>query len=188
MLKLIVGLGNPGQQYARTRHNAGFWFVDRLANRFGVSWFVDKKFQAQVAVIELGQQKIQLLKPEAFMNLSGQSVAASMKYYQMDSVECLVVHDELDFEPGVVRLKQGGGHGGHNGLRSILACTGGSEFARLRIGIGRPKTKQAVADYVLSAPGKTELEEINAVLEGVFQNVGSLVAGDFELVMRKIHI
>ena len=188
MLRLIVGLGKPGQQYERTRHNVGFWFVDRLASQCSASWVAEKKFQGRVASIELGKQKIQLLKPETFMNLSGQSVNALMKYFEVDSAGCLVVHDELDFEPGIVRLKQGGGHGGHNGLRSIIACIGSPEFARLRIGIGRPKTKQAVADYVLAAPDKIEFKEINAAFDSVFQNLESLVTSDFELLMRKIHI
>ncbi|NOT84649.1 MAG: aminoacyl-tRNA hydrolase [Methylococcaceae bacterium] len=188
MIRLIIGLGNPGRQYEKTRHNAGFWFVDRLADQYNASWTLEKKIQGRVAAIEIVKQKIQILKPETFMNLSGQSVVSLMKYYQISSAECLVIHDELDFEAGVVRLKQGGGHGGHNGLRSIIACVGSNEFPRLRIGIGKPKTMQSVADYVLATPEKIELKEINAAFNNVFQNLEQLVSGDFELVMRKIHI
>jgi peptidyl-tRNA hydrolase, PTH1 family len=186
-LRLIVGLGNPGQQYERTRHNAGFWFVDHLAARFNAKWSLEKRFYGRHAVIEVVGQKIQLLKPETFMNLSGQSVVALLKYYNIDVVECLVVHDELDFEPGIVRFKQGGGHAGHNGLRSIISCAGSSAFSRLRLGIGRPKTEQTVIDYVLATPTKADLEKIDAAMARVFTNLGSLVLEDFELVKRELH-
>jgi PTH1 family peptidyl-tRNA hydrolase len=186
-MKLIVGLGNPGQQYEKTRHNVGFWFVDRLVDQSNTAWALEKRFSGRVATVELAGQKILLLQPVTFMNLSGQSVVALMRYYQIDVSECLVVHDELDFAPGVVRLKQGGGHAGHNGLRSIIACAGGSAFARLRLGIGRPEGMRSVADYVLAVPSKSELEKINAAIERVFLNLESLVLGDFELVMRALH-
>lgn len=184
MIKLIVGLGNPGQQYDKTRHNAGFWFVER----FGSAWVTEKKFNGCVANVEIARQKVQLLKPLTFMNLSGQSVLAIMRYYQVSAAECLVVHDELDFEPGVVRLKQGGGHAGHNGLRSIIASVGSNEFNRLRIGIGRPSSSQAVADYVLAAPSREDFVRIDAAIDHVFEHLEALVTSDIQVVMQKLHV
>lgn len=188
MLRLIVGLGNPGQQYEKTRHNAGFWFLDHLADCFGVKWAMEKKFNGRVAAVQVGDQSVRLLKPETFMNLSGQSVSALLKYYSISPVECLVVHDELDFEPGVVRFKRGGGHAGHNGLKSIASCLGSSDFLRLRLGIGRAKGDQPVADYVLSPPSKADVQKIDIAISRVYANLQALVAGDVELVMRELHV
>jgi peptidyl-tRNA hydrolase, PTH1 family len=187
VLRLIVGLGNPGRQYEYTRHNIGFWFVNRLAEQCGAKWAVEKKFNGLVASAQFGRQALYLLKPNTFMNLSGHSVAALLQYYQISINECLVVHDELDFVPGVVRLKQGGGHAGHNGLKSIIVSAGCNDFSRLRIGIGRPANAQVVADYVLSAPSKMEFEKIDAAIRCVFMKLELLVQGDFEIIMRELH-
>lgn len=187
MLKLIVGLGNPGRQYQRTRHNAGFWFLDRLVADRGASWNRESRFQGSVANIILAEQKILCLKPEAFMNRSGQAVGLFARYYKIMAEEVLVVHDELDFEPGMIKLKKGGGHAGHNGLRDIVAHLGSKDFYRLRIGIGRPPVGQKVSDYVLSEPSKTDMEEINNCIEPVYENMGLLIAGEFDKFMNCIH-
>ncbi len=188
MLKVIVGLGNPGQQYARTRHNAGFWFVDELALRFTQAWQNEKKFKAQIAQIICAGQKVILVKPDTFMNLSGLSVAELVNYYQLKPESILVVHDELDLLPGQGRLKVGGGHAGHNGLRDIIAKLGENGFNRLRLGIGRPQGKMAVADYVLSAPTLDEHVDIENALQNSMRYIDELVLGHMDVVMRNLHI
>lgn len=187
MLKVIVGLGNPGQQYARTRHNAGFWFVDELALRFAQSWQNEKKFKAQIAHIICAGQKLILVKPDTFMNLSGMAVAEVVNYYQVKPENLLVAHDELDLMPGISKLKIGGGHAGHNGLRDIIAKTGDNGFQRLRIGIGRPQGKIAVADYVLSAPGIDEQIVIKNAIENSLKFIDDLVLGHTDKVMLNLH-
>jgi peptidyl-tRNA hydrolase, PTH1 family len=187
MLKLIVGLGNPGRQYQRTRHNAGFWFVDRVVASFGARWSREARFQGLLANINLHGQQVFFLKPETFMNRSGQSVGLLVRYYKIKVEEILVVHDELDFEPGVIKLKKGGGHAGHNGLRDIAAHLGNNDFYRLRIGIGRPPGRMKVSDYVLSEPGKVDCQEIINCFEPVFANLDMLISGKFEKFMNSIH-
>jgi PTH1 family peptidyl-tRNA hydrolase len=170
MIKLIVGLGNPGQQYEKSRHNAGFLFLERVLSQSGGYWVKEVKFQSLLADIHIGAQKVILLKPETFMNRSGQAVGALMRYYKINPEEMLVVHDELDFEVGLVRLKKSGGHAGHNGLRDIIAHLNSKDFYRLRVGIGRPAIGKSVADYVLSNPSNEEM----TLLENAFllsQNV-----------------
>jgi PTH1 family peptidyl-tRNA hydrolase len=148
-LKLIVGLGNPGDRYARTRHNAGYWLVDELARRHGGSFRAESRHQGELARVRVGAHDLWLLKPTTFMNLSGQSVGSVSGFYRVGVGETLVAHDELDLPPGSVRLKGGGGHGGHNGLRDAIAVLGDG-FWRLRIGIGHPGHRDQVSDYVLS--------------------------------------
>lgn len=177
MIKLIVGLGNPGQQYEKTRHNVGFWFVDALAERCNANWSVEKKFNGRYALVEMCGNKVYLLKPDTFMNLSGQSVSALQRYYNLALMECLIVHDELDFEPGALRIKQGGGHAGHNGLKSIIACLGGAEFKRMRFGIGRPKAEGSVADYVLSVPSRSDFIKIESAIETGLNGLDGMVSG-----------
>lgn len=160
MIKLIVGLGNPNQHYEKNRHNAGFLFLDRLISEYSGIWLKDSKFHGFVGTIQINSNKIILLKPCTFMNLSGQAVGAVIRYYKIQPEEILVVHDDLDFAAGVVKLKKGGGHAGHNGLRDIIVHLDSREFYRLRIGIGRPAAGKAVADYVLSNPSKAEMEAI----------------------------
>jgi PTH1 family peptidyl-tRNA hydrolase len=156
-LKLIVGLGNPGDRYARTRHNAGYWLVEELARRHGGTFRAESRHQGELARVRLGAHDLWLLKPTTFMNLSGQSVGSVAGFYRVGVGEMLVAHDELDLPPGTVRLKEGGGHGGHNGLRDTLAGLGDGCW-RLRIGIGHPGHRDQVSDYVLArAPAAEDL-------------------------------
>jgi PTH1 family peptidyl-tRNA hydrolase len=162
MIKLIIGLGNPSQCYQNTRHNAGFLFLEQLALDNDGTWTQALKFQSELATCYINTQKIILLKPNTFMNRSGEAVGLLIRYYKLTVDDILVVHDELDFIPGVIKLKQGGGHAGHNGLRNIIAHLNSNDFYRLRIGIGRPPIGKNVADYVLSEPSKTEYKLITA--------------------------
>jgi PTH1 family peptidyl-tRNA hydrolase len=187
MIKLIVGLGNPGQQYEKNRHNAGFLFLDSLFFKFGSSWIKDVKFHGLVTNIQINTDKVILLKPETFMNRSGQAVGAVMRYYKILPEEVLVVHDELDFNVGVVKLKKGGGHAGHNGLKDIIAHLDSKDFYRLRIGIGRPVVGKSVADYVLSNPSKKELELIESTFDLSMKFLPEIVAGEITAVMNSIN-
>ncbi|MDD2724436.1 MAG: aminoacyl-tRNA hydrolase [Methylovulum sp.] len=187
MIKLIVGLGNPGRQYEKTRHNAGFLFLDTLLADYRGSWQLEAKFQGSLAECSIAYHKLLLLKPGTFMNRSGQAVGKVARYYKIPPEEILVVHDELDFDVGVVKLKKGGGHAGHNGLRDIIAHLGGNDFYRLRIGIGRPAAGKVVADYVLSEPSKTDW----LLLEGSFElakpYIGQIVSGQIAAAMNKLN-
>jgi PTH1 family peptidyl-tRNA hydrolase len=147
-LTAIAGLGNPEERHARTLHNAGFWFVDELARRASAQFRYEKRFDADVCRIDLSGSEIWLIKPQSYMNLSGGPLRGVLDYYRLAVSDLLVAHDEIDLEPGTVRLKQGGGHGGHNGLRDVIKHTG-SDFMRLRIGVGHPGHKDLVTDYVL---------------------------------------
>jgi PTH1 family peptidyl-tRNA hydrolase len=187
MIKLIVGLGNPGRQYEKTRHNAGFLFLDKLASECGGAWLKEARFQALLAEGFLVANKFMLLKPETFMNRSGYSVGKVARYYKVLPEEILVVHDELDFDVGVVKLKKDGGHAGHNGLRDIIAQLGSRDFYRLRIGIGRPATGKVVADFVLSEPSKIEWGVMNAAFDVAMGFVPEIVAGNLSAAMNKIN-
>ena len=187
MIKLIVGLGNPGRQYQKTRHNAGFLFLDALAQELGCAWFNESRFQGLFAEGSVANSKIMLLKPDTFMNRSGQSVGKIARYYKLLPEEILVVHDELDFNPGTVRLKKDGGHAGHNGLRDIIAHLGAKEFYRLRIGIGRPTAGKVVADFVLSSPSKQEWELLVSAFDLSRSFIDQMVAGDMAAVMSKLN-
>jgi PTH1 family peptidyl-tRNA hydrolase len=187
MIKLIVGLGNPGQQYEKTRHNAGFLFLDSLAKDLGCDWSNQSKFQGLFAECSIAQAKVILLKPDTFMNRSGQAVGKVCRYYKLLPEEILVVHDELDFNPGVVKLKKDGGHAGHNGLRDIIAHLGSKDFYRLRVGIGRPASGKSVADFVLCAPTRDELHLIENVFESSRCYLGQMVVGDMAVVMNKLN-
>jgi PTH1 family peptidyl-tRNA hydrolase len=147
--ELIAGFGNPGSEYAATRHNAGFWFVDELAARAGATFNTDKRFFAAVASAQIAGRKVLLVKPMNYMNNSGQGLAAVARFFKIDTKKILIAHDELDIAPGEIRLKRAGGHGGHNGLRDSVAKMGNGDFWRLRIGIGHPGHKSAVSGYVL---------------------------------------
>jgi peptidyl-tRNA hydrolase, PTH1 family len=149
-LKLIVGLGNPGAAYSRTRHNAGFWLVEELARRHGGTFRMESKHRAELARAKIDGEEIWLAKPMAFMNLSGGPVASVVGFYKLTLGEVLISHDDLDLEPGDVRLKEAGGHGGHNGLRDIIASLG-SDFWRIRIGVGHPGERHEVVDYLTRA-------------------------------------
>jgi len=187
MIKLIVGLGNPGRQYSGTRHNAGFWFLDGLIKIHTSSWGDEGRFEGSVSNTLIANKKVVLLKPQTFMNLSGRSVGNLCRYFKFEPEEILVVHDELDFEAGIVRLKKDGGHAGHNGLRDIVANLGSKDFYRLRVGIGRPPGKQAVADYVLSDPSAQDRQKILDGFEPVYKVIDSLIEGAFDKVMNQLH-
>jgi PTH1 family peptidyl-tRNA hydrolase len=187
MIKLIVGLGNPGQQYEKSRHNAGFLFLDRLVLEYGGIWLKDSKFHGFVSTVQINSDKIILLKPGTFMNLSGQAVGAVIRYYKIQPEEVLAVHDELDFAAGVVKLKKGGGHAGHNGLRDIIAHLDSREFYRLRIGIARPSAGKGVADYVLSNPSKSEMSLIEAAFDLSQVFLSRIIAGDIAAVMNEMN-
>jgi PTH1 family peptidyl-tRNA hydrolase len=187
VIKLIVGLGNPGRQYEKTRHNAGFLFVDRLVGDLDSAFAQAPRFLGEVAECRFGSEKLLLLKPSTFMNRSGQSVAALLKYYRLQPDQMLVVHDELDFNPGIVKLKKNGGHAGHNGLRDIIAHLGVKDFYRLRLGIGRPPVGKAVADFVLSAPSRQEADLLDAAIQTGLGFVPLMVAGEIDVAMNKIN-
>ncbi|MFA6053537.1 MAG: aminoacyl-tRNA hydrolase [Methylobacter sp.] len=187
MIKLIVGLGNPGRQYEKTRHNAGFLFLDDLASELGCAWVNESRFDGILAECGCSAGKVMLLKPSTFMNRSGQSVGKVARYYKLSPEEILVVHDELDFDVGMVKLKKDGGHAGHNGLRDIIAHLGSKEFYRLRVGIGRPSKGEAVADFVLSNPSKNEWESILSAFDRANGYVGQMISGDMSVVMNKLN-
>ena len=175
-MKLIVGLGNPGAKYAQNRHNIGFMAMDVIAADHGFSpW--RSKFQGQISEGRFGSEKVALLKPETFMNLSGQSVGEAMRYLKLAPEDIIVFHDELDLAPGKVRLKTGGGHAGHNGLRSIHGHIG-PDYDRVRMGIGHPGHKDAVAGYVLRDFAKADAEWLDDEMRGISDGIADLVAGD----------
>ena len=190
-IRLIVGLGNPGPEYEQTRHNAGFWLVDQLANSLpGCRLQRESRFNAFVAKTALAGQEVFLLEPQTFMNLSGQSVGALARFYKIVPDEVLVVHDELDLAPGVVKMKKGGSSGGHNGLKSITAALGTQDYWRLRLGIGHPRTlgsQQPVADFVLHQPRKEELPGIEQALARCLHTWPQLSAGDYPGAQRHLH-
>lgn len=187
MISLIVGLGNPGEKYKKTRHNAGFLFVDALASDKNASFSFDSKFSADVAEVDLNGKRIHLIKPQAFMNKSGMPVAAYARYFQIPVEQILVVHDDLDLDLGVLRLKKAGGHGGHNGLRDIFSQLGSKDFYRLRIGIGHPGDSRRVADYVLRTMDKgAELDVTDAISTGIVQ-MQLICDGDCQKAMQILH-
>ncbi|MDE2583925.1 MAG: aminoacyl-tRNA hydrolase [Betaproteobacteria bacterium] len=184
--RLIVGLGNPGAEYEDTRHNAGFWFVDQLARDLKTHLAPQKNFFGLVA--KAGD--VWLLQPTTFMNRSGQAVAALARFYKIAPAEVLVVHDELDLLPGAIRLKQGGGNGGHNGLKDIQAQLGTPDFWRLRLGIGHPRSlnlKQEVVDFVLHRPRHEEQQEIDRAIERCLLAWPRIAAGDFAGAQQQLH-
>lgn len=185
-IQLVVGLGNPGEKYAKTRHNAGFWFIDQLAYRHRVSFRQESKFKGEVACFDHQGSKIWLLKPSTFMNLSGESLAPLAKYYQIDPKHTLVVHDELDLPPGTSRFKLGGGHGGHNGLRDIFKHFA-KDFWRLRVGVGHPGHKDQVLSFVLNAASKKEQQLIDQSLDTAIDAMSDAYVGDMEAAMRLLH-
>ena len=186
-LRLIVGLGNPGARYADTRHNAGFQFVDELARREGVSFSANRQFNGDVAEVGFGADRLWLVKPATFMNLSGQAVAPLARFYRIQPDEILVAHDELDLPPGTVRIKKGGGHGGHNGLRDIVARLGSSDFLRLRIGIGHPGHKDLVLGYVLQKAPREEQQAVADAIDRVGPVMPLLREGDVQRAMNELH-
>ena len=185
-IRLIVGLGNPGKEYADTRHNAGFWFLEALARKAGASLRLEMRFHGLAARANLHGQEIWLLAPQTYMNVSGQAVAALATYYKITPEQILVVHDELDLLPGTARLKRGGGPGGHNGLKDIIARLG-PDFWRLRIGIGHPGDKNAVADFVLHRPSQPEQQLIRDALDQSLSMLPLMAVGDMAGAMQHLH-
>lgn len=186
-LRLIVGLGNPGAEHLRTRHNAGFWFVDALAQREGARFGAESKLRGETAKVQIDGQPVWLLKPTTFMNASGASVGAALRYWKIEPEEMLVAHDDLDLPAGTARLKFDGGHGGQNGLRDLFAHVGHGRFHRLRIGIGHPGHKDRVLGWVLGRPSAADE---GAMLEAIGRSLDVLplaVAGDFERAMSRLH-
>lgn len=186
-LRLIVGLGNPGSEYAHTRHNAGFWFADRLADRAGVRFAHEAKLHAESARASIDGQQLWLLKPTTFMNRSGQSIGAALRYFRIEPEQMLVAHDELDLPPGVARLKFDGGHGGQNGLRDTFAHLGHGRFHRLRVGIGHPGQKDKVTPWVLGRPGRDDEISIQRSLDAALDQLPLLLRGDFNEAMKRLH-
>ncbi len=185
-ISLIVGLGNPGTEYAQTRHNAGFWFVQRLAEQYGIQLKADPKYKGISGRGNIEGQDVRLLLPTTFMNLVGQSVVPFAKFYQIAPEAILIAHDELDMNPGVIRLKTGGGHGGHNGLRDIVPHIG-SNFHRLRIGIGHPGSKERVSGHVLSKAPSSEQNLMDDAIAHALSRIKLLVNGDIQQAMNQIN-
>lgn len=185
-IKLLVGLGNPGDKYAATRHNAGFWWIDQLAIQTNSKLALDAKFLGIAGKLN-SSTDTWLLKPTTFMNASGKSVAALANYYKILPAQILVIHDELDLPPSTAKLKKGGGHGGHNGLKDIASALGTADFWRLRLGIGHPGDRNEVINFVLKAPLKDEQTAINQCIDDSMQIVPQLLSGDFETAMLKLH-
>ena len=186
-LKLIVGLGNPGARYASTRHNAGFWFVDRLAMQQRCDLARQARLYGYLGRLSVDGVDCRLLKPDTYMNESGRAVRAVLDYFRIQPQEALIVHDEIDLEPGVVRLKQGGGHGGHNGLRDIVQVLGNGDFPRLRIGVGHPGHKDDVIDYVLKKAGADEQELIDDAISRALDVMPLVLSGEMEKAMTALH-
>ena len=186
-MRLLVGLGNPGPDYQDHRHNVGFWLLDRVATAHGGHFRPESKFHGDLARVQVGGTDLWLLKPQTYMNRSGLSVGAFCRYYRIPVEQILVAHDELDLPPGQVRLKQGGGHAGHNGLRDLIAVLGARDFWRLRIGIGHPGDKGRVVDYVLSRPSRADQEAIEGVLDEIEAVLPAILEGRFQLVMNRLH-
>ena len=189
-IRLIVGLGNPGPEHESDRHNAGFWFVDAVARAHGGSWRRERPFHGEAARVRIDGADVWLLKPSTYMNRSGQSVSALAKFYKIGSAEILVAHDELDLPPGTVKLKRGGGSGGHNGLKDITAAMGGPDYWRLRIGIGHPRDLypgREVVDFVLQRPSRAEQQAIDDRLPAALDIVPMLAAGQWERAGQRLH-
>lgn len=187
-IQLIVGLGNPGAQYEQTRHNAGFWFVEAVARRHGGSLKSENKFHGEACKVFVDGKELWLLKPMTFMNKSGQAISALARFYKIEPENILVAHDELDLPPGAIRLKQGGGHGGHNGLRDTIAQLGGSrDFQRLRIGIGHPGHSSQVTGYVLGKAPADEQRLIEQAIDDALDILPLAVNGELQKAMNQLH-
>ncbi len=186
-IQAIVGLGNPGPQYDQTRHNAGSWFLRRVAEAYGAALRPEAKFHGLLGKALIDGRSVWLLEPTTYMNRSGEAVAALARFYKIPPAAILVAHDELDLPPGVARLKLGGGHGGHNGLRDIIARLGSRDFPRLRIGIGHPGHKDQVTAYVLSRPRPEERAAIEAAIDRALAVLPQVVAGELQAAMNELH-
>jgi peptidyl-tRNA hydrolase, PTH1 family len=187
MIKLFVGLGNPGPEYEATRHNAGFWFIDELAHEWKVALNFDKSYHGLVTRTTQAGQTVWLLKPQTFMNLSGKSVAALARFFKIQPEEILVVHDELDVTPGEAKMKFGGSHAGHNGLRDIHAQLGTGDYWRLRIGIGHPGVKAEVINWVLKKPSAEQRAGIEEAIARSIKALPDMLAGDMTKATQTVH-
>lgn len=187
-IKLIVGLGNPGAAYEQTRHNAGAWFLNALADQSHLSFKLNKKMQGEVAELDVHHGRCYVLLPLTFMNHSGQSVRAICDFYRIQPHDIVVAHDELDLLPGRVKLKTGGGHGGHNGLRDIITHLGTTNFHRIRLGIGHPGHKDMVLDYVLGKPSQDDRKQIDQAIERAVDVVPLLLKGNLALAMNQLNL
>ena len=185
--ELVVGLGNPGPKYESTRHNAGFWLADRLAERLGTSFRPSSRFALDACEASTPAGRVRVVKPTTYMNRSGLAVRGISEYFGIEPAAVLVVHDELDLPPGTVRLKEGGGHGGHNGLRDIVAHLGSREFVRVRLGVGRPHHGMDAVEYVLQRPGAEDRRLIDDAIGAVLDWSATLLSGDYQRVMKALH-
>lgn len=186
-IQLIAGLGNPGSKYEQTRHNAGFWFVDAVARRYDAGFRAESRYKSDVARCRIDDHDCRLQKPMDFMNCSGMPVASLAAFYRIPRQAILVVHDELDLPPGTVRLKKGGGHGGHNGLRDLIPKLGGNDFMRLRIGIGHPGHRDDVTGHVLKPASRDERDAIETAIDAAIQVLPDIVAGKLDRAMKELH-
>ncbi|MCB1586601.1 MAG: aminoacyl-tRNA hydrolase [Xanthomonadales bacterium] len=186
-IKLIVGLGNPGGQYTNTRHNAGFWFVDALCKKYGFDLKDNKKFYGEAANVDINNHSVWLLKPMTYMNHSGKALQSLTQFYKIKPEEILVAYDELDLPPGTVKLKKGGGHGGHNGLRDIISLIGSNEFYRIRLGIGHPGHKSQVVSWVLNRASSDDEISINNAIDKSLAVLEDLLDGQLEKATRELH-
>ena len=186
-IKLVVGLGNPGPKYSETRHNAGFWFVEDLASQYRARFLPEKKFHGEVARINVDGSDIWLLKPETYMNRSGLAVVSMASFYKIMPENILVAHDEIDLKAGIARLKSGGGHGGHNGLRDIISHLGTKDFQRLRIGVDHPGSKDMVVDYVLKRPDAKDRQAIEDSITDALRVIPKIAVGEWEKAMHQLH-
>lgn len=187
MIKLLVGLGNPGPEYEATRHNAGFWWIDEVARKLGAQLVPERSYFGLAARVNRPDGPLWLLEPMTFMNLSGKSVAALARFFKIAPNEILVAHDELDLMPGQMKMKLGGSHAGHNGLRDIHAQLGTADYWRLRLGIGHPGVKSEVVNYVLKKPSAEHREAIEKAIDQSLGALDLILAGDMEKAMMKVH-
>ena len=187
MIRLLVGLGNPGPEYEATRHNAGFWFIDAVARELRTSLSAERSYYGLVARVNRPDGPVWLLEPMTFMNLSGKSVAALARFFKIAPGDILVAHDELDLQPGQVKMKLGGSHAGHNGLKDIQAQLGSADFWRLRLGVGHPGVKAEVVNYVLRKPPAEQAEAIAKCIDQSLGALDLLLAGEMERAMMKVH-
>jgi PTH1 family peptidyl-tRNA hydrolase len=185
-IRIIAGLGNPEDRYERTLHNAGFWFVDALARKYGGIFKYEKKFDAESCRVKMHGEDVWLVRPQSYMNNSGQPIRGLLDYYRLGVNELLVAHDEIDLPPGTVRLKEGGGHGGHNGLRDIVRHCG-ADFLRLRLGVGHPGDKDQVTNYVLKRASSDVEAAIERNIDDAMVVMPELVDGDINAAMKKLH-
>ena len=189
-IKLLVGLGNPGNEYNLTRHNAGYWLLDEIINRYENEAVMseESKFHGEIGKINTGKNEVRVLRSNLFMNQSGQSVSAVANFYKIKPDEILIAHDELDLLPGTIRLKMGGGHGGHNGLRDIISCLGNqNNFGRIRIGIGHPGNSSQVSNFVLKKPPVKEQCLIQDSIDELLRHINKVLKGEWQDVMNHIH-